>query len=200
MRIHIFAGNIVMTSAPEKIAPSGATIVYRKESISMLVEILATGKIIGALDAMIRSGIALGLERGIYNRAIDLEEKNNVVASWIIPSFILTYKMTRHMLCEKIAAIGSEVNLERILLDPKRWETLAATPIYELRPEIFAKNIRKITDRKHVAIKVKYTDIKCENCGKFMVRNDSVQCRSADESSTPFQICDGCNTVVKGSS
>ena len=189
-----------MTSVPGTVIPLRATIIYRKESITMLTEILATGKVIGALDAMIRSGIALGLERGIYNRAIDLEEKNNIVASWIIPSFILTYKMTRHMLCEKITAIGSDANLEHILLDPTRWESLAATPIYELRPEIFAKNIRKITDRKHIAIKVKYTDIKCGNCGKFMVRNDSVQCRSADESSTPFQICDLCNTVVKGSS
>jgi DNA-directed RNA polymerase subunit M/transcription elongation factor TFIIS len=167
---------------------TGTNIIYRKESIQMICEILARGKVLSSLDAGIRMGIALGLERGIYNRAIDLEEKSNVVASWIIPSFITTYKMSRHLLIEKIAPIETDSNLERILFDSKRWETLAA------------KNIRKISERKSIVVKIKYTNIKCGNCGKYMVREGSSQTRSADESSTPYQICDGCNTETRLSS
>jgi len=179
---------------------TGTNIIYRKESIQMICEILARGKVLSSLDAGIRMGIALGLERGIYNRAIDLEEKSNVVASWIIPSFITTYKMSRHLLIEKIAPIETDSNLERILFDSKRWETLAAMPIYELHPDTFAKNIRKISERKSIVVKIKYTNIKCGNCGKYMVREGSSQTRSADESSTPYQICDGCNTETRLSS
>jgi DNA-directed RNA polymerase subunit M/transcription elongation factor TFIIS len=183
-------------------APIGADsyIIYRKESIQMICDILARGKVIGTLPSDIRGGIALGLERGIYNRAINLEEKNNVIASWIIPSFISTYKMVRHLLCEKIASIDTNPDLERILFNPARWDMIAATPIYELHPGTFAKNIRKISERKLIVVKVKYTNIKCENCKKYMVREGSTQTRSADESSTPYKICDGCGLETKMSS
>lgn len=175
-------------------------VVHREESIKMISEILARGKLLSTVNPIILAGIAAGLERGIYNRAIELEEKNNVIASWLIPSFILTYKMSRHLLCEKIIPIHSNDHLERILCDPSQWSKMASKPIYELHPETFNKNIQRISERKPIVVKVKYTNIKCKNCKKYMIRSGSSQTRSADESSTSYQICDGCNTITRLSS
>lgn len=175
-------------------------VIHREESIKMICEILARGKILSTVNPTIRIGIASGLERGIYNRAIELEEKNNVIASWLIPSFILTYKMSRHLLCEKIAPVDSNNHLEHMLCDPNQWSKMAGIPIYELHPETFNQNIRRIAERKPIVVKVKYSNIKCGNCKKYMVREESLQTRTADESSTPYQICDGCNTMTRLSS
>lgn len=175
-------------------------VVYRRESIILIAEILATGKRLSSIPGETRIGIAQGLERGIYHHAIDLEKKNGVIPSWVIPSFILTYRMARHMLCDKIRPIDVNEQLELRLFDPTSWVKMAAMPIYELQPDIFTHSLSKIASRKNIEIEVVYSKNKCHNCGKFKVREVSQQTRSADESSTPSLQCDGCNYVVTLSS
>lgn len=175
-------------------------VIYRRESISLIAEILATGKRLSTIPGETRIGIAQGLERGIYNHAIDLEKKNGVIPSWVIPSFVLTYRMSRHMLCDKIKPINVNDQLELKLFDPTFWVKMATIPIYELQPDIFIHSLSKIASRKNIEIEVVYSKNKCHNCGKFKVREISQQTRRADESSTPSLQCDGCNYVVKLSS
>jgi DNA-directed RNA polymerase subunit M/transcription elongation factor TFIIS len=175
-------------------------VAHRRESIALIVEILATGKRLSNIAGDTRVGIAKGLERGIYNHAIDLEKKNGIIPSWVIPSFIMTYRMARHMLCDKIRSINIDEQLETKLFDPTSWVKMAAMPIYELQPNIFTGSLNKIASRKNVEITVVYSKNKCHNCGKYKVREISQQTRSADESSTPSLQCDGCNYVTKLSS
>jgi hypothetical protein len=173
---------------------------YRDESILLIEPILAAGQKLSGIPRDTRIGIASGIERGIYNRAIELEKKNGVVPSWAIPSFVPTYKMIRQMTCEKIFPIGSDPGLEAKLFDPAIWPMIAAMPIYELQPSEFKQSLNKITIRKNIEIEVKYSKTKCGNCGKYKVRYTSDQTRSADEGSTPGQICDNCNMFIRLSS
>lgn len=174
--------------------------VYRQESLVLIGEILAAGGRLSTIPVETRVGIAQGLERGVYNHAINLEKKNGVIPSWVIPSFVITYRMTRHMLCDKIRPIDVNPQLEARLFDPSSWVKIAAMPIYELQPGVFAQSLNKISQRKNIEVEMIYSKIKCSNCGKFKVREISQQTRSADESSTPSLQCDGCNVIIKLSS
>lgn len=174
--------------------------VHRRETLVLIGEILAAGKRLSAISPDTRVGIAQGLERGVYNHAINLEKKNGIIPSWVIPSFVMTYRMTRHMLCDKIRSINTNEQLESRLFDPAAWVNIAAMPIYELHPDVFTRSLNKISIRKNVEVEMVYSKVKCSNCGKFKVREISQQTRSADESSTPSLQCDGCNFVIKLSS
>lgn len=174
--------------------------IHRIESVFLISEILAIGKRLSKIPAETRTGIAQGLERGVYNHAINLEKKNGVIPSWVIPSFVITYRMARHMLCDKIKPIDVDEKLESRLFDPAIWAHISAMPIYELRPDVFTLSLNKISSRKNIEIAMVYSKVKCSNCGKFKVREISQQTRSADESSTPSLHCDGCNVIIKLSS
>ncbi len=166
----------------------------RRVTIKALTDIIATGPLLSTQISAVHYGIAVGLERGCYNRAIELEEKNSAIASWVVPSFIGTYRMVRHMLCDKAKTLVATKETERILFDANQWQRISATPIYDLVPNVFAEITAGLNARKNIEVQRAYLKDPCGNCNKYKVYELSVQERGMDESSTLYLICDACNS------
>ncbi len=171
---------------------------HRRTSARILISVLCRSAKFRVAPDDVRDGIVVGCERGILNRSIQLMRDKNRVPSWMLPEFINTYKMERHMLCTTLKHIDQSTHLESVVMTPTiPWGELASIPVYRLIPDMFKAKTEHI--RRRGAVQLEYTFLigrTCKNCGSNKIKEQSLQTRSADESSVQFLLCFGCKQRI----
>jgi DNA-directed RNA polymerase subunit M/transcription elongation factor TFIIS len=171
---------------------------HRRESARILIDVLTPSQKFANANHIIKTGIIIGCERGIFNKSIQLLRDRNRIHSWKLPEFVNTYLMERHLLCSSLEHVVRSEHLEKIIMTFSiPWDKLAFTPSYKLLPDVFKVSIERILQRKPIQVKHTFLpDQQCKNCKAYKIKEESIQCRSADESSVQYYVCYGCNQRV----
>lgn len=172
---------------------------HRHRTAELLIEILMTSARFAAAEIMIRDGIVIGCERGVFNRAISMMSTRSSIVSWIMDDFRATYCNVRRHLCERLTPIGTNLALEDCVMQKEiPWDELCSCPIYRIHPDIYNGRAQRIIDRAATEVKKTYDGGKCRYCGSAKTRKQTNQVCRPDESATLFIICDACNMRAKG--
>ena len=143
--------------------------------------------------------IVINMEKGVFNKAIEIAKKNKTDLKWSNPDFVKYYATNARRLLanisytlnstELISKIKnghilpySLVNLSREELNPSLWNSLKS------------KNLEKIIVKQETAEDGMF---KCNKCKSMKTVYYQMQTRSADEPMTTYVTCTNCGAKWK---
>jgi DNA-directed RNA polymerase subunit M/transcription elongation factor TFIIS len=167
-----------------------ALVPERQKVVKALTTILA-----GRLDA----AAVPGLERAIYNGAIQQARQRHVVRTWDYPLFVHLYRMrAQHVACNFCpdSYVANTELYEGYHRGELTFESIAAMNTYELFPSRWRGmfEAQQIREKKQLeGNKDRATDqFTCTRCWKKECTYYEMQTRSADEPMTIFITCLNC--------
>ena len=146
----------------------------------------------------LNKGMAINLEKGIFNYSISIASSNNIIKKWDNPNFVEIY-------INKFKTIYINLNnkslLKKIIDKEIKPQDLAFMTHQELMPEKWEKLIlaKKVKDENRYAPKLDgNTDMfTCRRCKSNKCSYYQLQTRSADEPMTTFVTCVNCGNRWK---
>lgn len=148
--------------------------------------------------------ISRNIEKSIYNYAIEISNKRNIVCSWDNTIFLKLY-------LSKVRSIYSNIKpdsyikntdfLKRILngdIDIKQISSMTRIDIFpENWKELIDKKVKIDTLKSKLKPEAMTDQFKCRKCGSRSSSYYEVQTRSADEPMTQFITCLDCGNHWK---
>lgn len=173
---------------------------HRRDSAKMLIDICMSSPKFSAAPEKFRIGAIVGIERGLLNASVDFMRNKNKIASWTLRAFVQIYMVKRNLLFTMITDMDNSPISNLICAKKIAWCLLAFTPVYILRPDIYAPLTKKINEQKAVVLKQKFIEgmYKCRNCGSTKFKEKTLQTRASDEAASLFAICNGCGKRSDG--
>lgn len=145
-----------------------------------------------------KENISKNLEKGIYNYAIDLSEKKNIIKSWNNNLFVMIYiqkfktilyNLSNIDLLDKLKNKEFKAHelafMKHQLINPEKWK--------ELMQLQRIKDENKFSDKLEAASE----DFTCYKCKSNKCNYYQMQTRSADEPMTTFVTCLNCGNRWK---
>lgn len=173
---------------------------HRRDSAKMLIDICMSSSAFKNTSEKFRIGIIVGIERGLLNASVSFMNNLNMIASWTLRDFVQIYMVKRNLLFSMITDMDHSP-IGKIIVNKKiAWCLLAYTPVYILRPDIYAQLTKKIDSQKAVVLKQKFIVgmYRCRNCGSNKFKEKTMQTRASDEAASLFVICNGCGKRSDG--
>ena len=138
------------------------------------------------------------IEKGIFNFAVSLAKKKNIVRKWDNKVFVMLYMNRLKMI---ITNIKDENVKKRIINSNISREELSNITHQELNPEKWKKLIEQKIKRDKTLTSVNLSaatdEFKCYKCKKRKCTYYQLQTRSADEPMTTFVTCLVCGNRWK---
>ena len=138
------------------------------------------------------------IEKGIFNFAVSLAKKKNIVRKWDNKVFVMLYMNRLKMI---ITNIKDENVKKRIINSNISREELSNITHQELNPEKWKKLIEQKIKRDKTLTEVNLSaatdEFKCYKCKKKKCTYYQLQTRSADEPMTTFVTCLVCGNRWK---
>lgn len=141
---------------------------------------------------------ALNIEKGIYNYAVTISKKKNIVRKWDNKVFIMLYVNRLRMI---IANLKDNKVIEKIKNKKISMKELSIITHQEINPEKWKKLIERKIKRDESLTSVNLSaatdEFKCYKCKKRKCTYYQLQTRSADEPMTTFVTCLVCGNRWK---
>ena len=157
------------------------------------------GNIVKNIDNILNnSNLASNIEKGIYNNAVTISKKKNIVRKWDNKVFVMLYVNRLRMIMKNLK---DESVKEKILKKKISMKDLSNITHQEINPEKWKKLIEQKIKRDKSLTSVNLSaatdEFKCYKCKKRKCTYYQLQTRSADEPMTTFVTCLVCGNRWK---
>ena len=154
--------------------------------------------IVKKIENIIGKKYSLNIEKGIYNNAVKIAKKKNIVRKWDNKVFVMLYVNRLRMIISNLKnkevkdkIISGEINIRdlsnatHLELLPNKWKALIEAKL-KRDESLTTVNLSAATD-----------EFKCYKCKKRKCTYYQLQTRSADEPMTTFVSCLVCGNRWK---
>lgn len=142
--------------------------------------------------------VALNIEKGIYNYAVNNAKKKNVVRKWDNKVFVMLYVNRLRMI---MTNLKDDVVKKKILENKISMKEMSNITHQEINPKKWKKlidqKIKRDKSLTSINLSAATDEFKCYKCKKRKCTYYQLQTRSADEPMTTFVTCLVCGNRWK---